>query len=139
VSDEVIPTPSLIRESRGAYGLAIRAALSKIGLGHLPRNSAYVLGAMDVFGMSLDDVVRQRRKSLEQTRTVEALFRSGCLETKGALTLLTDRGREAAKACAEARGSLDAEIIAKIGAEGFATMRAGLIALIDWKEAAEGS
>jgi predicted NBD/HSP70 family sugar kinase len=137
VSDEDIPTPSLIREARGAYGLAVRGALTKIGLGHLPRNSAYVLGAMDAFGMSFDDVVHHRRKSLEQSRTVEVLFKSGCLETKGALTVLTDRGREAAKACAEARAMLDDEIIARIGTEGFATMRAGLVALIDWKEGTE--
>jgi hypothetical protein len=137
VSDEDIAMPSLIREARGAYGLAIRRALSKIGLGDLPRNSAYVLGAMEVFGMSLDEVVHRRHKSLEQSHTVEALFRSGCLETRGAVTVLTAKGREAAKACAEARASLDAEVIARIGADGFATMRTGLVALINWKEAAE--
>jgi hypothetical protein len=137
VPGEEFPTPSLIREARGAYGLAVREALSKIGLGHLPRNSAYLLGAMHTFGLSLDEAVEERRRSLEQSHTVEALFRAGCLETKGALTVLTDRGHEAAKACKEARKMLDAEIVAAIGQEGFASMRAGLEAIVRWKEAYE--
>ena len=137
MSDDEIPTPSLIREARGAYGLAIRAALSRIGLNDLPRNSAFVLGAMDTFGMTFDDVIRQRRKSLEQSRTIEALFKCGCLETKDGVTALTARGHEAAKACAEARESLDAEVVARIGKDGFATMRSGLVALIDWKDHTE--
>jgi hypothetical protein len=137
VPHDELPTPSLIREARGAYGLAVRLALTEIGLAELPRNSAFVLGAMERFGFSVDDVVRQRGASLEKSRTIEALHRSGCLETKRGTTVLTARGHEAAKACEAARRSLDERVVAAVGAEGFAAMRAGLVALIDWKEAAE--
>lgn len=133
--DDDHPTNSLIREARGAYGLAIRKALSGIGLGELPRNSAYVLGAMDGFDAPFDTVVHQRRRSLEQSHTIEALVASGCLATEKGATVLTARGREAAKACAEARKALDRVVVDAIGHDGYATMRAGLEALIEWKEA----
>ena len=52
--------------------------------------------------------------------------------------MLTARGREAAKACAEARKTLDAEVVAAIGQEGFAThARRTSRPSSDWKEAYE--
>jgi hypothetical protein len=134
--DDRLPMPALIREARGAYGLAIRIKLSEIGLSQLPRNSAYVLGAMHA-GSDFDSIVRYRRKSLESSGTIDALFATGCLVKEHGETVLTDRGHEAAHVCKDAREALDRRVSDTIGLDGFETMRKGLMSLIDWKEANE--
>ncbi len=128
--------PALIREARGAYGLAIRLALSDAGLSALPRNSAYVLGAMHAGG-DFESIVRHRRASLESSGTIDALFSTGCLAQEHGRTVLTDRGHEAAHVCRDAREALDRRVTDTIGPDGFETMRKGLMSLIDWKEANE--
>lgn len=132
--EDEFPTPTLMREARGAYDLAMRRALAALGLHDLPRNSAYLLGGLHA-GVPFGALVRHRRRSLEQAGTVQALLGAGCLVLDGDDATLTDRGHDAAHACRSARDSVDAVVRDAIGKKGLAKMRAGLTALIEWKEA----
>jgi hypothetical protein len=134
-ADEV-PTPALLREARGAYALAIRSALAECGLGALPANSAFIVGGLH-FGVPIDALIGQRRRSLDRAGTIDALVAAGCLEDVDGELRLTERGHEAAHACGAARVRLDAHVASVIGESGVESLRAGLVALIDWKEAAE--
>ncbi len=135
-SDDV-PTTSLLREARGAYALAIRAVLDEHGIGDVPPNSAFLLGGLRA-GVPYEALARQRRRGLDRGGVVDALVEAGCVRRDDDDVVLTDRGREVAAACAGARERLDRYVAATIGADGYGAMRAGLVALIDWKEAEEG-
>jgi hypothetical protein len=131
--DDDLPTTTLLREARRAYGHAIRHAMADEGLGDLPAHSAFVLGGLN-FGAPIEWLLRQRRRELERSGTIDALVGAGCLEWRDGELAITERGREVSRACAEARERLDDHVAATIGTEGLATMRRGLLALIDWNE-----
>jgi predicted methyltransferase len=95
-----------------------------------------VLGALHA-GRDFESIVRHRRRSLESSGTIDALFEAGCVAVEHGQTVLTDRGHEAAHICEDAREALDRRIADTIGTDGFETMRKGLLSLIDWKEAHE--
>lgn len=128
-----VPTTSLLREARGAYAHAVRAVLDLHGVGDVPPNSAFLLGGLRA-GVPYEDLVRQRRRGLERGNVVDALVDAGCVKRVADDVVLTDRGREVATACAAARDRLDRHVVEAIGVDGYATMRAGLVALIGWKE-----
>jgi hypothetical protein len=131
-----VPTTSLLREARGAYALAIRAVLDEHGIGDVPPNSAFLLGGLRA-GIPFEALARQRRRAIDRSGVVEALVEADCVRRLDDDVVLTDRGRAVAAACAAARDTLDRHVVATIGSEGFGTMRAGLVALIDWKEQEE--
>jgi hypothetical protein len=131
-----VPTASLLREARGAYQLAIRGALRTQGLSALPENSAYVLGGLRL-GVPFDALVRQRRHAVERAGTVDALVAAGLLEPHVDGYVLTARGREVSESCAAASAALERHVVDQVGDDGLTAMRAGLVALIDWKERAE--
>jgi hypothetical protein len=134
-SDDV-PTTSLLREARGAYALAIRAVLDEHSIGDVPPNSAFLLGGLRA-GVPYEALARQRRRGLDRGGVVDALVEVGCVRRSDDDVVLTDRGREVAAACAAATERLDRYVAATIGHDGYGAMRAGLVALIDWKEAEE--
>ncbi len=131
-----VPTTSLLREARGAYALAIRAVLDEHGVGDVPPNSAFLLGGLRA-GVPYEALARQRRRGIDRRGVVDALVEAGCVRRVDDDVVLTDRGREVAAACAGARERLDRYVVDTIGPVGYSVMRAGLVALIDWKEAEE--
>jgi hypothetical protein len=133
---EDVPMTSLLREARGAYALAIRAVLDEHGIGDVPPNSAFLLGGLRA-GVPFEALALQRRRVIDRSGVVDALVEADCVCRVDDDVVLTERGRVVAAACAAARDSLDRHVVDTIGSDGLGTMRAGLVALIDWKEQAE--
>ena len=136
-NDEIV-LPALIRAARSAYSGAIRARLEAAGFGDVPRNGAFVLGAMANHGASREDVVGSlgRRPSVMDLfdRLVEQGY-LGRLEAGG--LEVTDRGRAAAAAVRAGIDSVDADLAARLSPDGVAALRRGLFALIEIREERE--
>jgi hypothetical protein len=130
--------PTLLREARSAYRLAIRRALRSHGLDALPEHSAYLLGGLRL-GVPYDALVVHRRHALARAGTIEVLADEQLIRPDGEGYALTPRGREVSEACAAASASLEAEVAGSIGPDGLAALRAGLVAIIDWRERQEGA
>ncbi|MBO9714913.1 MarR family transcriptional regulator [Sphingomonas sp.] len=117
--------PALLRPARTTYGQAMRAALARIGCDDVPRNGLYVIGALNLEGMPLAQVIRDLGVSKQAAgQLVDTLVLRGYLERsvdpedRRRLTVtLTERGKAAAAAQAAAREAIDAELIARVGAE----------------------
>ncbi len=138
-SSDDIAFPALLRAARTTYGAAIRAALAEIGCSDVPRNGAFVLGGIARNGAPMGDVIRGLGVSKQAGgQVVDTLVVRGYLdrtpdpEDRRRLTLgLTERGRIAAAASRAAIDGIDAELVARVGAERVAHARATLAALID--------
>jgi DNA-binding MarR family transcriptional regulator len=134
-----IALPALLRAARTTYGSAIRAALVEIGCGDVPRNGAFVLGGIARTGAALGDVIRglgvskQAGGQVVDTLVVRGyLDRSPDPDDRRRMTLgLTERGRVAAAATRAAIDGVDAELLARVGAEPVAHARRTLGVLID--------
>jgi hypothetical protein len=137
VPDYEIPMPVLLREARGAFGTVIRHEIERRGLPRLPRDGAYVLGALHFEEMDLASVIHRRERSMERNQTISHLVEGGYLEDIGMGLTLSERGVEGALAVAEAVGGLYHELGHAVGEDGIATLRQGLLALIEIKESAE--
>ncbi len=140
-----IPLPALLRAARGSYGGEIRRWLAAAGFDDLPRNGAFVLGAMANQGVAAGDLIRQLGVSKQATaQFVDTLVLRGYLERttnaddRRRLDLaLTDRGRAAADEVRAAVLAVDGALARKLTADEIAALRKGLIALIEIREAAE--
>ena len=76
-----IAFPALLRAARTTYGDAIRAALVEIGCADVPRNGAFVLGAVARHGAPMGDVVRGLGVSKQAgSQVVDTLVVRGYLE-----------------------------------------------------------
>jgi hypothetical protein len=137
VSDDELPMPVLLQEARGAFGTVIRQEIERRGLPRLPRDGAYVLGALHFEERDLGEVIHRRERSIERHQTISHLVQGGYLEDVGMGLNLTERGVEGAKAVADAVGGLYHELGHAVGEDGIATLRKGLLALIEIKESAE--
>lgn len=135
-SEPEVTIPVLLREARGAYALAIRKALATMGLEQLPRNTAFVLGALRS-DVPFESIVRQRRGSLERAGTMDALVSAGCVRRDGDRYVLTPRGEGASIACEGARREVDEALAKAVGKRGVTALHKGLVALVEWKEANE--
>jgi DNA-binding MarR family transcriptional regulator len=133
--------PALLRHARTAYGKAMRAALAAIGCDDVPKNGMYVIGglATGAGGIPLSQLINELGVSKQSAgQLVDTLVLRGYLERavdaedrrKIGITL-TPRGRAAAAAQAAARERVDAELAARVGADGVAHMRKALGALCD--------
>jgi DNA-binding MarR family transcriptional regulator len=134
-----IALPALLRAARTTYGSAIRASLVAIGCDDVPRNGAFVLGAIARKGAPLGDVIRGLGVSKQAGgQVVDTLVVRGYLDRapdpddRRRLTVaLTERGKVAAAATRKAVDRVDAELAARVDAEHIAHTRATLGALID--------
>jgi DNA-binding MarR family transcriptional regulator len=137
--DGEVAFPALLRASRGAYGAAIRTALTGIGCADVPRNGAFVLGSIARNGAPMGDVIRGLGVSKQAGgQVVDTLVVRGYLERtpdpddRRRMTVsLTDRGRLAADASRGAVERVDAALVARVGADTVASARAALVALIE--------
>jgi DNA-binding MarR family transcriptional regulator len=138
---EQVVMPALLRHARTAYGAAMRRALDEAGFDDVPRNGLYVLGGLALGGpdMPLGVLIRQMRISKQAAgQLVDTLVTRGYLERtiddndRRRLTVaLTARGRAAAEVQAAARDSIDAELLASVGADDIVRTRRTLAILAD--------
>jgi DNA-binding MarR family transcriptional regulator len=130
--------PALLRAARTTFGAAIREALAAVGCDDLPRNGAFVLGALAREGAPLADVIaylhlsKQAAGALVDTLvTRHYLERTVDPEDRRRLRVtLTPRGSETAKIIRQATDDVEAELTSRVGAEYVAHTRATLAALI---------
>lgn len=136
-----VPLPALLRHARTAYGLAMRKALEAAGYDDLPKNGLYVIGglALGAGDIPLAALIRDLRISKQAAgQLVDTLVNLGYLartvdeqDRRRLIVTLTDRGRAAAATQTAARERVDAELVAKVGAECIEHTRVALAALAE--------
>ncbi|HEY1320042.1 MAG TPA: MarR family transcriptional regulator [Streptosporangiaceae bacterium] len=141
-----VSMPALVRGARGAYGAAIRAALGEAGCDDMPRNGAFVVGAIARTGAPLSQIIKDLGVSKQAAgQLVDTLVTRGYLDRRvdeadrRRLNItLADRGQAAAAVVAAAVAQMDDRLAQRVGAEYVAHTRATLGALIEIKHEAEG-
>lgn len=143
-----IVIPALLRHARTTYGAAMRRALADAGCDDIPGNGLYLIGGMALHegDMPLGELVKDLRVSKQAaSQLVDALVTGGYLQRavdekdrRKLLVTLTKRGRTAAAVQAKAREQIDAELLARVGANAVNTTRKTLAALIDIGRQREG-
>ena len=138
---EEIALPALLRHARTTYGKAMRKALDDAGFDDIPGNGLYVIGglAMNKPELPLSQLIQELRISKQAAgQLVDTLVSRGYLERavdkddRRKLTVtLTDRGKAAAEIQSAARGKVDAELTASVGADDILRTRRTLAVLID--------
>ena len=133
--------PALLRAARSTYGAAMRRALAGEGYGDIPKNGMYVIGglALGAGDAPLSRLIQELGVSKQAAgQLVDTLVLRGYLERavhaddRRKLTItLTPRGQAAAAAQAAARMRIDAELLARVGADDIARTRRTLAALRD--------
>ncbi|HEY5347742.1 MAG TPA: MarR family transcriptional regulator [Rhizomicrobium sp.] len=131
--------PALLRHARTTYGGAMRRALIEAGYDDIPGNGLYVIGSLALEGFPLGQVIRQLNVSKQAGgQLVDVLVLRGYLERavdpedRRKLTVtLTERGHAAAAIQRAAREKIDAELLARVGAEALSHTRRALGALIE--------
>ncbi len=138
---ETIVFPALFRFARNTYGGAMRQALAAAGYDDIPRNGMFVIGglAMGAPDVPLGHLVKDLQTSKQAVgQLVDALVLRGYLQRtvdeadRRKLTVtLTERGRAAAQVQAAARAKIDAQLLARVGADTVAAARRALAALVE--------
>jgi len=139
--------PALLRHARTTYSAAMRRALIEAGYDDIPGNGLYVIGALAIGEAPLSQIIAELRVSKQVAgQLVDALVLRGYLDRRTdpqdrrRLTItLTERGKAAAETQAAARAAIDAELVARIGAEKELHARQALAALIDIRRDAEAA
>jgi DNA-binding MarR family transcriptional regulator len=141
---ETVVLPALLRAARTTYGTAIRAGLAGAGIDDMPRNGAFLVGAIARNGTPLSEVISDLGLSKQRAgQLVDTLVDRGFLERapdpedRRRMTItLTDRGRLAAAAGRTAVEAVDAALIARVGGDAVMHARVTLAALIELDEPA---
>jgi DNA-binding MarR family transcriptional regulator len=134
-----IATPALLRAARGVYGSAIRGALAAKGCDDLPRNGAFVVGAIARDGSPLSEIISYLGLSKQRAgQLVDTLVTRGYLEREFDTTdrrrmtvTLTERGQLAAATSRAAVQRIDTALRARLGADAVSQARATLGNLVD--------
>jgi DNA-binding MarR family transcriptional regulator len=134
-----LPFGALLRAARQAYAAEIVAALTEAGCDDVPRNGAYVIGAIARGGAPLSLIIqglgvsKQAAGQLVDTLVVRGyVTRAPDPEDRRRLTLaLTERGQAAAAAIRSAADDVDAYLERRVGREYVEHTRATLAALVD--------
>lgn len=135
---ETVSIPAMLRHARSAYGGAMRRALEAAGYDDIPGNGLYLIGGLALDGDApIGEFVRQLGVSKQAAgQLVDTLVLRGYLarsideaDRRQLIVTLTDRGRAAAAIQSAARDEVDAQLLAKMGADGVRRMRQGLAVL----------
>ena len=134
-----IALPALMRAARITYGAAIREAVAEVGCDDLPRNGAFVLGAVARGGVPLSSVIAGLGVSKQAGGAlVDMLVMRGYLDRaadpedrRRVQVGLTARGEAVAAVIREAVERVDAALVERVGAEHVAHTRATLNALAE--------
>jgi len=131
--------PTLLRQARTAYASAMRTALAEAGYDDIPKNGLYVIGGLAAKGADFPmgrliaalQLSKQAAGQLIDTLVTRGyLQRSVDDEDRRKLTIgLTERGCVAAEVLAQARATVDAQVLALVGPEDLAGARRALVAL----------
>jgi DNA-binding MarR family transcriptional regulator len=138
LSADDIVLPALLRAARPAYGNAIRNALRDAGFEDVPKNGAYVIGAISRAGAPLANIIKGLGVSKQAAgQLIDTLVLRGYLERevndedRRRLTMtLTPRGRAAAAVARKASESVDAKLRKRAGEKAVAEARKVLFHLI---------
>jgi DNA-binding MarR family transcriptional regulator len=133
-----VGVPGLMRAARGAYSSVIHAALVEADFEDLPRNGAFVLAWLAHAG-SLRDISRWLGISKQAvSQLIDTMVMRGYLERavdqadrRRMRVTLTERGKAAESIVADAADQIDAELEDRLGSDGLAALRTGLITLAD--------
>lgn len=139
--------PALLRAARRTYRVAVREAHLRAGFDDMPRNGAFVLGAIARGGSPLSEVIQTLEVSKQATgQLVDTLVARGYLDRspdpadRRRLTLtLTERGWGATAAARAAVERVNARLIERVGPECFAQARTALFALHELGQSAPRS
>ncbi|HXW38357.1 MAG TPA: MarR family transcriptional regulator, partial [Acidimicrobiales bacterium] len=121
---DTTPLPALLRGAWRTYVDAVRGAMADAGFDDLPRNGAYVVGAIAGAGLPLGRVVDQLGVSKQAAgQLVDALVLRGYLDRvpdptdRRRLTIsLTARGEAAAAVARRAIAEVDDAVRDRVGA-----------------------
>lgn len=133
-----MPLTALLRGARRAYARAVRRAMVEAGFDDLPRDGAYVVGAIARAGLPLSRIIellgvsKQAAGQLVDTLVVRHyLERSVDPADRRRLTVsLTPRGEAAARAVRDAVARVDRSLVERVGAADVARTRRSLAALM---------
>jgi DNA-binding MarR family transcriptional regulator len=139
--------PALLRWARDTYGEAMRKALAEAGCDDIPPNGMYLIGgaSMGAEDVPLSVMIKELKASKQATgQLVDTLVLRGYLkrepdeQDRRRFTIrLTERGWHAAAAQREAREKIDAELVARAGADAVAAARKTLGLLVEIGHRAE--
>ncbi|HEX4635943.1 MAG TPA: MarR family transcriptional regulator [Rhizomicrobium sp.] len=139
--------PALLRWARDTYGEAMRKALAEAGCDDIPPNRMYLIGgaSMGAEDVPLSVMIKELKASKQATgQLVDTLVLRGYLkrepdeQDRRRFTIrLTERGWHAAAAQREAREKIDAELVARAGADAVAAARKTLGLLVEIGHRAE--
>lgn len=135
-----ISLPALLRMARGAYSVAIRAALDKAGHGAIPGNGLFLLGVVaraGAGGLPHGEVVQALGASRQAAgQLVETMVARGYLarraddgDRRRFKVALTERGRQAAGTMGAVIAGIEDGLLDRVGAEVVANTRTALQAL----------
>ncbi len=124
---------TLLREARGAYGGAIRDAVTQSGMQPLPTNGALIVGGLHE-GVPFARLVGQRRQSIAKSETIEKLFEAGYLTGASDDPTLTESGHDVAHVVMESASNLTKKLRTHLGDDGMESFLVGLLYLIEAKE-----
>jgi DNA-binding MarR family transcriptional regulator len=145
-SYDEVPMSALLYATRGTYTEAVRQAQAKIGCVDVPASGEFIISAMEWSGASLESVVRWMGVTKQAvSQAVEMLVDRGYLERshdpsdrRRVNLSLTERGHVAGRAARIAIEQIDRELLARVGPQSIAHMRAALIALREIKLESRG-
>jgi DNA-binding MarR family transcriptional regulator len=134
--DDVV-MPALLRAARAAYGRSVREELAESGFDDLPRNGAFVLGALVNRGGDLAGVTQHLGVSRPAVgQLVDALVSRGYLtRADGAAVTVTERGRSAAARVKAGVEAMDQELASRLEPTELAALRGGLAVLSELADA----
>lgn len=138
---DTVVIPGLLRHARHTYGSAMRRDLDAAGYDDIPANGLYILGALALAGIGapITEFMRGLKVSRQAAgQLIDTLVMRGYLERtpdevdrRQLIVTLTPRGADAAAIQAKVRGTIDAELTARIGPEAVAAGRKMLGTLIE--------
>jgi DNA-binding MarR family transcriptional regulator len=133
--------PTLLRQARTAYASTMRNALAEAGYEDIPKNGLYVIGGLAAEGADfpMGTLIAALQLSKQAAgQLIDTLVTRGYLqrnvdqEDRRKLTIgLTERGCVAAHVLAQARATVDAEVLARVGPEALEGARHTLSALAE--------
>lgn len=135
---EDISIPALMRAARTTYSYALREALTLVECDDLPKNGAYVIGAIARDGAPLRQIIKALGVTKQAAgQLIDTLVTRGYLERatdpedRRRLTInLTERGQAAAAVNRAAIDALENQLVEKVGAEKVHALREALAVLI---------
>jgi DNA-binding MarR family transcriptional regulator len=138
ISADDIAMSALLRAARAAYTDAVRKALADAGFDDMPRNGAYVIGAIGNGGATMANIIRGLGVTKQAAgQLIDTLVLRGYVERRAdeddrrKLTVaLTTGGEEAAAIIRKAANAVDAKLKKRVGEKSVAEARKVLFSLI---------